>query len=292
MKIPVLNLAQFHGFPSMDEVYFNSFSDHMVLNHHLIDRAHSHDFFLCVLFMAGGGTHEIDFNSYRIGPGKVFFLKPGQTHHWKFETKPEGYIFFHSQAFYEMHFLGHTLTSFPFFYSYQNPPVVDLLAEELASVQDRFGEALSEYQGHGLLREMKLANLINAIYIELARAYTAHVDLEMIPSSKYTHLLEQLETLIDHHFHHQKFPKFYAEKLNVTPKHLNRVARSTLDKTTSELIAERIVLEAKRLLVHSQDQLAQIAYTLEFSDYAYFSRFFKTKTGMTPMAFRKQYTNG
>lgn len=139
---------------------------------------------------------------------------------------------------------------------------------------------------------MKLANLINAIYIELARAYTAHVDMEMTTSPTYTVLLEQLETLIDQHFYHQKFPKFYAEKLNVTPKHLNRVVRSTIDKTTSELISERVVLEAKRLLVHSRDQLAQIAYTLEFTDYAYFSRFFKSKTGMTPMAFRKKYPNG
>lgn len=292
MKIPVLNLAQFHDFPTMDEVYFNSLSDHIVLNHHLIERVHSHDFFLCVLFTAGRGTHEVDFNSYQIGPGKVFFLKPGQTHHWKFETKPEGYIFFHSQPFYEMHFLGHTLTSFPFFYSYQNPPVVHLLTDELTSIGERFREALSEYQGNGLLREMKLANLINAIYIELARAYTAHVDMEMTTSPTYTVLLEQLETLIDQHFYHQKFPKFYAEKLNVTPKHLNRVVRSTIDKTTSELISERVVLEAKRLLVHSRDQLAQIAYTLEFTDYAYFSRFFKSKTGMTPMAFRKKYPNG
>ena len=292
MRIPVLNLAQFHDFPTMDEVYFNSLSDHIVLNHHLIERVHSHDFFLCVLFTAGRGTHEVDFNSYQIGPGKVFFLKPGQTHHWKFETKPEGYIFFHSQPFYEMHFLGHTLTSFPFFYSYQNPPVVHLLTDELTSIGERFREALSEYQGNGLLREMKLANLINAIYIELARAYTAHVDMEMTTSPTYTVLLEQLETLIDQHFYHQKFPKFYAEKLNVTPKHLNRVVRSTIDKTTSELISERVVLEAKRLLVHSRDQLAQIAYTLEFTDYAYFSRFFKSKTGMTPMAFRKKYPNG
>ncbi|WP_111309809.1 helix-turn-helix domain-containing protein [Confluentibacter sediminis] len=289
LKIPVLNINQFKESIPLQEVYINSFSNHIQLNKHLINKPHSHNFYLCVLFTEGTGTHEIDFNSYNIHPGKVFFLKPGQTHFWKFETKPEGFIFFHSQEFYELKFLEHTLHSFPFFYSYQNPPVLELTPEKLSELNVKFHEAYTEYLQNNLLRELKLVNLLNNIYIELTRAYTVDINLEKLYSPSYSNILENLETLINMHFHKEKLPKFYADKLSITTKHLNRVVKKTINKTTSQLISERIMLEAKRLIVHSHDNLANIAYTLEFSDYPYFSKFFKSKTGMTPLDFRKKY---
>ena len=130
MKIPVLKIDQFQKSKPLKDLYINSFSKHIKRNKDLISKPHSHNFYLCVLFTEGTGTHEIDFNSYTINPGKVFFLKPGQTHFWKFDTKPEGYIFFHSQAFYDMKFLDHTLHSFPFYYSYQNPPLLEVPLEK------------------------------------------------------------------------------------------------------------------------------------------------------------------
>lgn len=289
MKIPVLNINQFKESAPLNDVYINSFSNHIQRNKDLINKPHSHNFYLCVLFTEGKGTHEIDFNSYSINPGKVFFLKPGQTHFWKFETQPQGFIFFHSQEFYELKFLEHKLHSFPFFYSSQNPPVLELAPKKLYELNLKFQEAYIEYLQTNLLRELKIVNSLNNIYIELTRTYTVDINLEKLNSQNYSNILEALENLINAHFYSQKFPKFYADKLSITTKHLNRVVSKTLNKTTSQLISERIILEAKRLIVHSQDNLANIAYTLEFSDYSYFSKFFKSKTGMTPLDFRKKY---
>ncbi len=289
MKIPVLNISQFNESVSLNDVYINSFSNHIQLNKNLIDKPHSHNFYLCVLFTEGTGIHEIDFNSYSITPGKVFFLKPGQTHFWKFETQPEGFIFFHSLEFYELKFLEHKLHSFPFFYSYQNPPVLELASKQLYELNLKFQEAYTEYLQNNLLKELKIVNSLNSIYIKLTRAYTVNINLKKLNSSNYTNILETLENLINTHFYKEKFPKFYAYKLNITTKHLNRVVKKTINKTTSQLISERVILEAKRLIVHSQDDLSNIAYTLEFSDYAYFSKYFKSKTGMTPLDFRKKY---
>ena len=289
MKIPVLNINQFKESAPLNDVYINSFSNHIQRNKDLINKPHSHNFYLCVLFTEGKGTHEIDFNSYSINPGKVFFLKPGQTHFWKFETQPQGFIFFHSQEFYELKFLEHKLYSFPFFYSSQNPPVLELAPKKLHKLNLKFQEAYTEYLQTNLLRELKIVNLLNNIYIELTRTYTVDINLEKLNYQNYSNILEALENLINAHFYSQKFPKFYADKLSITTKHLNRVVNKTLNKTTSQLISERIILEAKRLIVHSQDNLSNIAYTLEFSDYSYFSKFFKSKTGMTPLDFRKKY---
>ncbi len=289
MKIPVLNISQFKVSTPLADVYINSFSNHIQLNKNLINKPHSHNFYLCVLFAEGTGTHEIDFNSYTINPGKVFLLKPGQTHFWKFETQPQGFIFFHSQEFYELTFLEHKLHSFPFFYSNQNPPFLELAPKKLEELKLKFQETYTEYLETNLLRELKIVNAINSIYIELTRSYTVDINMEKLNSSNYSSIFETLESLINTHFYKEKFPKFYADKLSITTKHLNRVVRKTINKTTSQLISERIILEAKRLIVHSHDNLANIAYTLEFSDYAYFSKFFKSKTGITPLDFRKKY---
>ena len=97
MKIPVLNIKQFQSSKEVHQVYVNSFANHIKINKQLISTPHSHNFYLCVIFTKGSGVHEIDFKSYAISPGKVFFLKPGQTHFWKFKTPPNGFIFFHSK---------------------------------------------------------------------------------------------------------------------------------------------------------------------------------------------------
>jgi len=69
----------------------------------------------------------------------------------------------------------------------------------------------------------------------------------------------------------------------------NRITKNTINKKSSELISERIILEAKRLLVHSEDSLADIAEFLGYEDYAYFSRVFKLKTKSSPSDFRNHY---
>jgi len=201
MKIPILNIDQFKELEPLNGVYVNSLSNHIHLNKDLINKPHSHNFYLCVIFTKGTGTHEIDFNSYEISPGRVFFLKPGQTHFWKFKSKPEGYIFFHSQEFYEMKFLKHKLHSFPFFYSYQNPPILELTTKKLAELDFMFQEVYTEYVQTNLLRELKLINSLSNIYIELTMAYTVDINFKKFDSPNYYSILENLENLIETHFY-------------------------------------------------------------------------------------------
>lgn len=124
---------------------------------------------------------------------------------------------------------------------------------------------------------------------EMSDACAADINIEKLGSPNYSILLENLENAINTHFYTEKLPKFYANQLHITTKHLNRVVRHTINKTTSQLISERILLESKRLIVHSNNNLANVANTLGFSDYAYFSKFFKAKTGVTPIHFKKKY---
>ena len=99
MKIPVLNIKQFQSSKEVHQVYVNSFANHIKINKQLISTPHSHNFYLCVIFTKGSGVHEIDFKSYAISPGKVFFLKPGQTHFWKLKHLQTDSFFFIQKNF-------------------------------------------------------------------------------------------------------------------------------------------------------------------------------------------------
>lgn len=289
MMIPILKINQFRKSELLDNFYINLFSDHILINKELISKPHKHNFYLCVIFLQGTGTHEIDFSSYRISPGKVFFLRPGQTHYWKFDSSPEGFIFFHSKEYYEMQFLEHRLNTFPFFYSLQNPPVLELPKIKIGDTCNKLKGIYDEYKMDNSFRDLKIVSLINALYVDFAREYTSAITMGNRVSLGYSRILEGLESLIDENFQKEKLPIFYANQLNITTKHLNRVVKETINKTTSGMISERIILEAKRLLVNSDDSLTTIADTLGFSDYPYFSKVFKHKSGVTPMNFRRKY---
>jgi AraC family transcriptional activator of pobA len=84
---------------------------------------------------------------------------------------------------------------------------------------------------------------------------------------------------------------FYAGKLDISSKRLNQILKEKLHKTGTQIMHDRIILEAKRLIIHSEHTIKQISYELGFSDRPYFSRFFKKQTGQTPEEFLKQAQN-
>ena len=289
MKIPILNIRKFEKEELLNDFYSNSFYNHIVENRDQVNKPHSHDFFLCVFFTRGTGKHEIDFNTYPIVPGAIFFLKPGQTHFWEFEEIPEGFIFFHTQEFHDFYFLNHKLSSFPFWFSINNPPIMVLHPEKIKKIEPLFEEINSEYAKEEAFKRIKLVNLLNLVYVELSREYSSTELNSGSTSPAYIKILRGLETLVEEFYRVEKSAKFYADKLNITNKHLNRVTRETLNKTTTDLITERVILEARRLIVHSTNTLSELGEMLGYSDYAYFSKVFKLKTGMTPLEFKRAY---
>ncbi len=288
-NLPILNIEQFEEEESLTNFYCNDLGLHLKKNESIVHKPHSHDFFLCVFFSEGTGMHEIDFNTYKVKTGSVFFLRPGQTHSWKFDSVPKGYIFFHTQDFYKFYFLNKELSQFPFYYSYKNPPNLLLNSEELTVIESRFKEINNEYHENSPYKKQKLASLINLAYIDLSRIYTTIKPRKEVLSSSYLQALNNLEKTIEQFYKTEKSAKFYADKLSITTKHLNRITKSTINKTTTALITERVLLEAKRLIVHSKNPLSITAEILGYDDYAHFSKIFKLKVGVTPIGFKKKY---
>lgn len=97
--------------------------------------------------------------------------------------------------------------------------------------------------------------------------------------------------LLELNYQVERTADFYASELGISAKRLNQILKEKLDKTGVQLIHDRIILEAKRKIIHSENTLKEIAYDLGFTDRPYFTRFFKKQTGSSPEDFMKKANN-
>lgn len=289
-KVAILNIKQFLRQSSLDGFYANTLQDHLITSHKDITLPHSHNFYLALLFTHGSGTHEVDFSVYDIIPGSLFFLNPGQTHHWELSDDVQGYVFFHTQDFYDLQYTQATINRFPFFYSMHNLPVIYLKGKELNYIISLFEQVYSENINEQPLKRQKMLSLINLVYIESSRIYLLQNTVDEKNRNNYYLKFRQLEQLIEINYKAEKSPASYAAMLNISAKHLNRITQAVAGKTATNVILERVLLEAKKELVLQKNNFSEIAYALGYDDYAYFSRLFKKKTGETPTIFLQRYS--
>lgn len=283
-KIPVLQLDSFKKKVPDTRFYVNRLEKHLQENHALISHPHKHDFYLTVLFFKGTGKHEIDFQSYDVEAGSVFVLKPGQTHHWELSKDTEGYIFFHEELS-----ANFDLLDFPFYSRIFSPPEIKLKRNQIQEFANKFETLYDEFHSDLAFKARRTTQLIDLIYIDLSRIYGTE-NKDFIPKPlPYLTRIYAFEKLIEKYFKTEKSPTQYADWLNISAKHLNRITRETLNKTATEMISERVILEAKRLLSHSNFSLTEIALELGFEEYSYFSRYFKKLVGETLSEFRKRF---
>lgn len=284
---PILSLSDIFS-NNEDYFYINSLSSHFKSHFKIIEKAHKHDFYFCVFFKEGIGTHEIDFKTYNIKPRSLFLLRPGQIHSWQFNSPPKGYILLHTKEFIEFPFVKEYLESYPF-YKFNKEPVLYLTKEEASNIEIYYEKLFLEFSDNKIYKNEILNAFVKIIYIEAARLFNNPTTNKKHIPSRYFKVLNLLESMIENDFKTKKNASFYSNELHITTKHLNRIVNNTLSKTTSEIINERVILEAKRLIAHTNYTLKYISEELGYDDYAYFSRFFKSKTDFTPSQFKNKY---
>jgi AraC family transcriptional activator of pobA len=286
--VPVYNIEDFKYLGTETDFYANTFATHLKQHYHFILAPHRHAFYLSVLFTKGSGTHEIDFNTYDIKPGSVFMLFPGQVHTWKPSEDTDGYIVFHNKEFYDINFTYEKVENYPFFSSIQNSPLILLKNNDRKKIEAIYREIVEEYHDNRLMKFQKICSRVNDLYIELSRLYLP-AELRARQNENFLTRLRKLQNLIEKNFKTVKYPKQYAQMMNMSQKHLNRICKACLNKTTSEIIADRIIVEAKRMLVFSKYSVSQISAELGYTDNSYFYRLFKKKAGQTPSEFMDKF---
>jgi AraC family transcriptional regulator, transcriptional activator of pobA len=123
---------------------------------------------------------------------------------------------------------------------------------------------------------------IEVVRLSVSRARTGAVTLAPADAR-----VDSLRRLIDEHFRKERLISFYAEKLAMTADRLNDHVKRATGVTAGHLIRQRVLTEAKRQLVFTNQAIHEIAYDLAFSDPSHFTRFFRKQTGTTPQAFRE-----
>ena len=287
--INILDIKQFELDKSQKDFFVNRLPAHIFENQSKITKPHKHNSYLAILFTKGSGRHEIDFNSYEIKPGSLFFLTPGQTHHWELSEDIDGYLFSHTANFYELHYSHNQMHQFPFFYSIQNTPLLILDENNRERIENLFVALFDDYRRKKAFQHQFILSYIDLIYIESSRLYLESNSQKIVKVNSYSEKFQQFESLLEKNYIQEKSPSQYAAWMNISAKHLNRITKNVISKTPSAVITDRILLEAKRRVLHTKNNFTEVAFSLGYDDYAYFSKLFKKAAGLTPTAFLKHY---
>jgi len=210
-------------------------------------------------------------------------MRPGQVHQLVLKAGSVGYLMQFSHAFYLPHdeVQKQPLRKATNNNHYQlNANGFQKLSLILSYIFREYTDKKERY--HDVIR----ANM-SIFFIELLRQFNKTTSA---PTDLYAQeRLEMLSHLLEVHFSTHKKVSDYAAMLNLSIYQLNAVTKTTLGKTGSELINEYIILEAKRYLLATSNQINQIAFHLGYEDVSYFIRFFKNHTGYSPEIFRQNF---
>lgn len=245
---------------------------------------HRHDFYYLLFITSGKGTHTIDFKTYTIENNQVFFMSPGQVHQWDIEPRAKGYtLFFDKALFHSVNF--RIEQEWSFFHNFFDNAMLLVPKQKQQQLIDVFELLLKENHIHEKSHEAIIRNLISALLYKINDILFAE---RKITEPKHFDVIRKFDLLLDKHFTENHLLSFYADKLNISPNYLNALCHKMLDKSAKQLINERLLLEAKRLLSHSNLNVNEITDYLNFTTRSYFVRFFKKLEGITPQHFKTE----
>ncbi|MCK0190445.1 helix-turn-helix domain-containing protein [Arenibacter sp. F20364] len=280
-KIPVRHLK--------DSFFEDRFSikaiEPLVINGAMIHELHRHDFYFILFIRTGMGDHEIDFIKYKVDNYSVFFIRPGQVHQLKLEQGTTGFMLQFASDFYA----PRDNVSNMVLRKVSHKNHCHLSTERFERIYLQLQAIFLEFtQKQDRYKEVVKASL-DIIFIELVRESNNPNNIVNKAKLYAQERLEELQYLLEKNIRTKKQVSEYAKMLSITPYQLNAITKATLEKTGSELINEHIILEAKRMLIGTGNQVNQVADMLGYDDTSYFIRFFKKQTGLTPEAFRQNF---
>lgn len=252
------------------------------------DVPHRHDYYTLLLTKKANGQHFIDFNEYALSDKQVFFVSPGQIHQVIEKEKSFGYVIVFSHNFLaENNIPCSFIDDLNLFHDHGNTPPLPLNESELDILLQYSDEMWKLYQNDTKFKAQAMGSFLQLFLIHCNNLCSLDLQNTQTYEAGNT-ILRNFKELVNNHFTTWHGSTQYAEQLNVTPDHLNRVVKSLSGKTAKDFIHTRIIIEAKRLLYFSELSQKEIAYQLGFSEPANFSAFFKNNTGASPSDFRKQ----
>jgi AraC family transcriptional activator of pobA len=237
----------------------------------------------------GAGLLRSDFNEYEISGGTMMFFTPYQPFMVKGDEEIKGVaLHFHPDFFCIYHHDKEVSCNGILFNNIYKPPYIKV-DEGAAAEFTHLLEQIREEMKHADLSQYELLVSYLKIFMIKAVRIKSSQNPELARATadmKEPFVLQQLMEHIEQYFHKEHQPGYYASLLNITPKALGRITKQHFNKTLTDLIAERIIIEAKRELYLTSKPVKTIAYDLGFDDEFHFSRYFKNHTDVSPQLYR------
>ena len=235
--------------------------------------SHRHNFYELQFFTETGTneSHNIDFVEYPLQPNQLYLLRPGQVHTLKLKDQ-KGFLFAINPDYLErlcLHIEGYA--------DYTFPNTLLLPEKEIPAIRQITHLIYTEHEG--LHRKSLLNSYMHALITHLLLLYTdTRIDQDIRVS--------KILSLIDKHYINERSTDFYACEVNLSNKRMNELTKKAVGHTVKQLIDQRLLLEAKRMISSGASSFKEIAFGLGFSEASYFTRFFKEQSGHTPEQFR------
>ncbi len=232
---------------------------------------HRHRFWQLIVFRAGSGEHEVDMASHAFEAGTCVLLADGAVHRFTHEEADGLLVHFAAEHFVRSPRDTQLLLQLRVLAT-QHPVVhtcAPAFGSTLQTLEDEYRREPRDLEVERSLLDVLLRMVLRA----LPEAQRETVVL---------HFLERVEG----RYAEQDSIGEYASALGISERVLYDATRRALGRSPGEVLADRVMLEAKRLLAHSDERVAQIAYAIGYSDPGYFSRLFKKHVGVTPSAYR------
>ncbi|GGX35501.1 4-hydroxyphenylacetate catabolism regulatory protein HpaA [Aquimarina muelleri] len=255
--------------------------------------SHTQDYYQIIWFKSGCGLYTVDFNEYNVFENALFFIAKSQVHSFKSLTKCDGFVINFGESF-----LVQKDNDVDFFLKcnlfntlYQTPSccVGSGWEFKLDEYISQMRLELAEKKSYG--REELLRLYLKAFLIQVQRRKHQLEEIgsgrNPFPDDEKRNLLIKFINAVEDNFAKNLTVSQYSALLNISTRTLSNLTLLLIQKTPTQIIQERIILESKRLLTHSDISVKEIAYRIGFKDPAYFFRYFKKHTEISPINFRK-----
>ncbi len=256
-------------------------------NHHF-DHIQRLNYFSLILVTEGEGKLKADFSEFDFKENTLFAFSPYQPFMFLGDYVKGTTIHFHPDFFCIHHHHSEVACNGVLFNNIYRPPFVTLEEASLRKLESLITQMRIEMQNPVLAQYELLVSYLKIFLITASRLrIEQNPDAQKnVPDHKEPFILQTLKDYIELHFKTKHSASDYAEALNISPKALAKITKSYFNKTLTNLISERIIIEAKRELYLTNKTVKEIAYELGYEDEYYFSRFFKTNADISPQMYR------
>ena len=248
------------------------------------------NYYSLIWIKKGSGVAKVDFTEYAFTHDTMFAITPYQPFMFIEKEKLEGVVLnFHPDFFCIHKHNEQVACNGVLFNNIYNPPMMCVHSDTRNGFESLISQMMVEVQKSDLAQYELLVSYLKIFLINASRSKVDQQPeiLAMVPDISEPFKLQKLKNLIETHYKTKHSASEYAELLNISPKALAKITKNHFNKTLTNLISERIIIEAKRELYLTNKSVKEIAYALGYDDEHYFSRFFKKKMDISPTLYRE-----